>query len=78
MEKMRKINISDLVGEHIFDGSEDYRIESYSYPNIYVRELEYDIDKDEFIDTDIVFPLLTEEVERGYREDRGKNIKIIW
>lgn len=46
-----KINIEELIGAHIFDGATDYRIESYSYPNIYAKELEYNKELEEFRET---------------------------
>ena len=36
------MKIEELIGTHIFDGAIDYRINGYSYPNIYAEELEYE------------------------------------
>ena len=41
------MKIEELIGTHIFDGTIDYRINGYSYPNIYAEELEYDESSDD-------------------------------
>ena len=73
-----KINISELVGTHIFDGVTDYRITAYSYPNIYAEELEYNETSEEFRGTGRNITLRSGEVERDYKSDFGTKMKIEW
>ena len=56
------MKIEELIGTHIFDGAIDYRINGYSYPNIYAEELEYDESSDEFCKTGRNIVLRTSEV----------------
>lgn len=56
----------------------DYRINGYSYPNIYAEELEYDESSDEFWKTGRNIVLRSSEVERDYKNDYGTEIKIVW
>ena len=72
------MKIEELIGTHIFDGTIDYRINSYSYPNIYAEELEYDESSDEFWKTERNIVLRSSEVERDYKNDYGTEIKIVW
>lgn len=73
-----RINISELIGTHIFDGATDYRIIAYSYPNIYAEELEYDESSEEFRGTGRSITLRSVEVERDYKSDFGTEMKIKW
>lgn len=72
------MKIEELIGTHIFDGTIDYRINGYSYPNIYAEELEYDESSDEFWKTGRNIVLRSSEVERDYKNDYGTKIKIVW
>lgn len=72
------MKIEELIGTHIFDGTIDYRINGYSYPNIYAEELEYDESSDEFWKTGRNIVLRSSEVERDYKNDYGTEIKIVW
>lgn len=72
------MKIEELIGTHIFDGTIDYRINDYSYPNIYAEELEYDESSDEFWKTGRNIVLRSSEVERDYKNDYGTEVKIVW
>ena len=72
------MKIEELIGTHIFDGTIDYRINVYSYPNIYAEELEYHESSDEFWKTGRNIVLRSSEVERDYKNDYGTEIKIVW
>ena len=72
------MKIEELIGTHIFDGAIDYRINGYSYPNIYAEELEYDESSDEFCKTGINIVLRSIEFERDNKHDYGTEIKIVW
>lgn len=75
---MVKVNLDELVGKHIFNGTVDFEVVKKYGNNIIVKELSYNEDTDSYDETGNTFELTKSELERACKGDlyNGQNVSI--